>query len=68
MVYTVCRIVEIKSEGEYFMTSIKGWYFRWILNERSSASPLCRKFHSFIEVIKYEPENFISIIKTSLIY
>ena len=24
-----------------------------------SASPLCRKFHPFIEVIKYEPEDFI---------
>ena len=32
------------------MTSIKGQYFR--------ACALCRKFHPFIEVIKYEPEDF----------
>ena len=33
-----------------------------------SASPLCMKFRPFIEVIKYEPEDFISIIKTSIFY
>ena len=27
-----------------------------------------RKFRPFIEVIKYEPEDFISIIKTGFIY
>ena len=27
--------VEIRSEGEYFMTSIKGWYFRRIMDEHS---------------------------------
>ena len=27
--------VEIKSEGEYFMTSIKGRYFRRIMDERA---------------------------------
>ena len=31
--------VEIKSEGEYFMTSIKGRYFRRIMDERG-AQPL----------------------------
>ena len=28
-----------------------------------SANPLCRKFRPFIEVIKYEPEDFISTSK-----
>ena len=52
-------IVETKSSGSYFMTSIKA-YIR--------ACPLCRTFRPFIEVIKYEPEDFISIIKTGFIY
>ena len=60
--------VERKSEGEYFMTSIKGRYFWRIMDEARSASPLCRKFCPFIEVIKYEPEDFISIVKTSVFY
>ena len=47
---------------------MKGLYFRQIKDERGSASPLCWKIRPFIEVIKYEPEDFISIIKTSLIY
>ena len=33
-----------------------------------SASPLCWKFRPFIEVIKYEHEDCISIIKTVFIY
>ena len=37
------------------MTYIKGRYFG-------------RKFRPFIEVIKYEPEDFISIIKTGFFY
>ena len=61
-------IVEIKSEGEYFMTSIKGRYFQQIIYECCSESSLCWKFLPFIEVIMYEPEDFISIIKTSFFY
>ena len=60
--------VEIKSEGEYFMSCIKGRYFRRIMDECGYTSPLCQKFSPFIEVIKYEPEDFISILKTSFIY
>ena len=54
-----CFIVEIKSEGEYFMTSIKGQYFRRIME-------VMLEVLSFFDVIKYEPEEFISIIKTSI--
>ena len=32
------------------------------MDECSSESPLCRKFRPFIEVIKYEPEDFISTL------
>ena len=60
--------MEIKSEGEYFMTSTEGRYFQQIMDKRNSMSPLCQKFYPCIEVIKYEPEDFISIIKTGFIY
>ena len=32
-------IVEIKVEGEYFMTSIEGRYFRRIMDKAGSPSP-----------------------------
>ena len=44
------------------MTSVKDG------TSSSSASLLCRKLGPFIEVIQYDPEDFISIIKTSFIY
>ena len=50
------------------MTSIKGRYFHRIMDERSRASLLCQKYLPFIEAIKYEPEDFISVIKTGFIY
>ena len=37
--------VEIKSKGEYFMTSIKGRYFRRVMDERSSIIPEVPSFY-----------------------
>ena len=54
------------------MTPIKGRYFQWIMDKHGSAScrtsPLWPKFRLFIEVIKYEPQNIIDIIKTGSFY
>ena len=35
-VYNTVNIVEIKSEGEYFITSINGWYFWRIMDEHGA--------------------------------
>ena len=50
------------------MTLIKGQYLQRIMDKRRSARPLCQKFRPFIEVIKYESDNIISIIKTGFFY
>ena len=47
--------VEIKSDGEYSMTSMKGLFFQRIMEKCGSASPLCWKY-------------FISIVKTGFFY
>ena len=38
--------VEIKSEGVYFMTSIKGWYFWRMMDERESIMPEVLSFYT----------------------
>ena len=47
------------------MTSMKGWYFRRIMDERVSIMPEVLYFYRCHEV---GPEDFISIIKTGLFY
>ena len=43
------------------MTSIKGQYIIPVIDERGSVSPLLWTFCSLTEVIKYKPDDFISV-------
>ena len=60
-------ITEIKSDGEYVITSIKGQNFRHDGLALPRSPIIHRKFCPFIEVIKYSPSDFISTLNFLLI-